>query len=504
MWKKTELLGRDEIIREIQSEATQRELRGDMPDYLLRSRLLHFNVDAPQAVELFDVTLKTILKAGYPDFFTEIEGRFQVTSTVPAHQVALIYRAFGISPTQAQNQKDNFPVDWNKFDFTAFEDLYRQDGNPLWLTLKQIIPIGVKTPAVIGRGENIYTAEEKVKTYIQLAEAFKAGSATQFAQTTTEIASRLSSRLGITRLGAQLGIKLQAPRDLIKTPGPDKAIKGVYEMAIGAYAVALKHPECLHLVESNFQPTQNWALPSSGNAVDQVKEFGRKVQHALTDAQNLGDWMILNALIYDRNTDYNELLNVLRPSRKAEAESTSSTDSFGSLDDIDLRKEVETIIGAYQSRPAQSTQGQKCEVAREILRYLDGNVTWYEVCDSMQANPDWKAPTGLLFSQEKLVDIVKEIETNPVAKEEAHFHNKLAALKNIASKTIIERFESQLRGGDKSSKKLNDLTAKQLKNLLAKDGRSDIEGLSQAIVDHLEEHHKKVLLNKGAGLKMNR
>ncbi len=293
MWGPKELPEKNTIIRTIQDDFTRRNIqRNDGRDFLLRNRLLNFNFDEPLAAERFDLILKTILITAYPEIFVEESGLFHLNQSLSDYQKALILRAFGVPQKKSQT---NFTLDCKKFDYTAFEELFTQDKNPLWLVMKHLIPIGTTSTHISGRGENIYTPDEKIKTYIQLAEAFKAGASTKAVQTLKNAFSSFSARLG----GQPLSYD-----GVIKTPGTDKAIRGVFEMAEKAIKIAKAHPECIRQVQAAFLPEVNFTAEGEDTVFDNLVNFAENAQSTILNSSNFGNWILLNGKIYDSETDY--------------------------------------------------------------------------------------------------------------------------------------------------------------------------------------------------------
>lgn len=345
MFSPKELPEKNTIIRSIQENYTKRNLeRNDGRDFLLRSRLLNFNFDEPMARERFDLTLKTILITAYPEIFIEDAGIFQLNPSVPDYQNALLHRAFGIP---VKKTPTNFTLNWNKFDYTAFEELFTQDTNPLWLVMKHLIPIGTTTPHISGRGESAYTPDEKIKTYIQLAEAFKAGSATKTVQTITNIFSSFSSRLGLKPISYD---------GIIKTPGVDKAIKGVLEMAENAIKIAKLYPECFPQVQAAFMPQISFADQSSESLFDDLAIASENAQSMALNQSNFGNWILINGKIYNPKTNYiQKFIEIVNPEDSKPKEVVMDD----SLPNSELINKLEGIIDSFKSCSPESTKGQK-------------------------------------------------------------------------------------------------------------------------------------------------
>ena len=134
---------------------------------------------------------------------------------------------------------------------------------------------------------------------------------------------------------------------------------------------------------------------------------------------------------------------------------------------------------------------------------MDKTSTWFEVCECMASNPDWddsftSMGVSLPFfgPAMKLSSIVEKLQqNNPDAKEQADFFKQLKRFEGSKYEGIIERFTSQLRGGEKRSYAQN----KNHSNNWASQDR-DLAKLLNQITDHLEQYHKltsEKSVNKG-------
>ncbi len=104
----------------------------------------------------------------------------------------------------------------------------------------------------------------------------------------------------------------------------------------------------------------------------------------------------------------------------------------------------------------------------------------------MHANPEWNTSAMLFLGKSELIDIVNEIEQDPIAAQEARFFNELENYNNPALEADLARFKSQLRGGRKQDAGMN---AVQINHLERKS--PGIRPLLESIASHIEQHHRE-------------
>ncbi len=249
--------------------------RGDSADYMLR-KLLEMDTKSPAMQREFSIKLKTILLTCYPNLFVEENNTLQPQPNLSSETTELIKKALNL-----KSETEDFLFNWNNFDYVALDELFQQDANVLWIVLKQLISINT---TVLHNDEPLqFTPVQKMETYIQLAEAFQAGSASKPEQIMN---SFLNEKLGLNLDGSvsRLGYNLAENQVKIKTPGIDKALQGVYAMAIKAFELAKEYPECLPLAEEVFMPTKKKGL---------LMAISKR-------SINLGDWLTTTGLFIDR------------------------------------------------------------------------------------------------------------------------------------------------------------------------------------------------------------
>lgn len=120
------------------------------------------------------------------------------------------------------------------------------------------------------------------------------------------------------------------------------------------------------------------------------------------------------------------------------------------------------------------------------MSYLKNESTWFEVKEIMRANPDWNTPAMVFIGKSELIDIVNEIEQNPIAAQETRFFIELEKYGSEALKIDLERFKSQLRGGRKQDATMNRI---QIQHLERKS--PGIQPLLESLAIHIEEHHRE-------------
>ncbi|HBD7102423.1 TPA: hypothetical protein ACT96X_001646 [Legionella pneumophila] len=169
--------------------------------------ILNLNLNTPiekdtdARVKDFPSYLETILVQCYPEIFAlNPKEKFSIKASSNAERYINIHKAIGadIMGEEVHEIKLN-PAQFNA---ARLDELYKLDHNPLWLVLKSTKPI-----------DSNFTAEDKVKAYIELAQSYKA------------------QKIGET-----------------------KKYSGAYNMAQAAFAIAQKNPECQKLVDDAFGP----------------------------------------------------------------------------------------------------------------------------------------------------------------------------------------------------------------------------------------------------------
>lgn len=312
----------EELKKDAQNRTESRYL--DEKDYILRKYLLNPKKEEDNKSR-YMVHLKTILVAYYPDMFLIENDKLKINSAITNEKKNHILAAFGITEKD-YNKNGLSNIDWKKFDFVKLDILYQEDTNPLWLILKEAIPLATKSQTTTAGNNNsifsmsnnkvIYTAEEKIKNYVMLAEEFKKGSATyanQLVQKTTKYITNLFLQNKNSNQNTHIGIR---------TPGPDKAIINVFEMGLKAYDIISRHSNCDRSeFNKNFIPTQDWSNKD-------VKEIAT-VLALESNNTNLADWAIFQSIAYMNDTQVTQCLDKLPDEMKGYGLNDNANKNYG-------------------------------------------------------------------------------------------------------------------------------------------------------------------------------
>ncbi len=168
--------------------------------------ILNLNLNTPKAnsdearVKDFPAYLEAVLVKCYPESFgLNAKEELLIKAGANAADYINIHNALGIPII---GETDKIQLNPAQFDAATLDELYNSDQNALWLVLKSTKPIDAN-----------FTAENKVKAYIELAQAYKA------------------QKIGDT-----------------------EKYSGAYHMAQAALEVAKNNPECQELVHNAFGP----------------------------------------------------------------------------------------------------------------------------------------------------------------------------------------------------------------------------------------------------------
>lgn len=480
---------KDEVISELREDARKRARWGDARDFLLRK---HFLSESAKDVkdEIYAIKLQTILIDHYSDYFFEENGRLRIQSSVSPDLKSTILSAFGVS--ENEYKEGRFPIQRIRFDFIILNALYQQDPQPIWLVLKDAIPVGAPSQSTIdkskstilnrmtGANKRTFTAMEKIENYIQLATAFKMGGSTLFGRRVGEAVNRIAGFF------QSRPTHKEADR-WIKTPGPDKAIQGVYLMGKNALAIAMAHsksePDCMALVQAHFYPTLQ--TMSAGEILAQLTQREKQ--------DHLGNWLLLQSLFYARPEDRETYLHELQ-----------SPEASLSLDD-NRSELLNSIIQKNQSDDPNSTLSQRRIVAEAMQECLAHGKTWFAICELQRQNPDWDAPDGVLsvFQGSKLARLAEEMEQNdPIARAERKLFIQLHTLmEEYPSK--IDYFQSLLTELDAgSSPKQIDQEQNRIERFsgIPAEGKQAIIAFVQEALKHLESRIAEFNPGKRPGL----
>ncbi|KTD63746.1 hypothetical protein Lsan_1179 [Legionella santicrucis] len=187
--------------------------------------ILNLNLNTPKAksdearVKDFPAYLEAVLVKCYPETFAlNAREELLIKAGANATNYINIHNALDVPIIGETNKIKLNPA---QFDAAMLDELYNSEQNALWLVLKSTKPIDAN-----------FTAENKVKTYIELAQAYKA------------------QKIGDT-----------------------EKYLGAYNMAQAALAIAQEHPECQELVHNAFGPKSElgqWII-SKHSKQDQAK-----------------------------------------------------------------------------------------------------------------------------------------------------------------------------------------------------------------------------------------
>lgn len=245
------------------------------------TQLLQINPSLSSARQAFDVILKNLLKAGYPDVFDEsVDGLVVRVGVLPEIYIP-IYKALGVP---IASEREQFIIHWDNFDVEGLDTLYKQDPNILWVVLKHFIPIRTVAFSI----DTVRTAQispkEKMCAYLAIALAFQAGSALSVEQVMSSwLHDTMNLRIGasVTRIGV---VTSKNAGDIIKTTSVSEALHWVCQMACKACVIAREHVECSRMVISAFQPTRDWTTWKS----------------MIETPVNLGDWVVKTGILTNK------------------------------------------------------------------------------------------------------------------------------------------------------------------------------------------------------------
>lgn len=502
-----------DIKREIANDVSQRNSRDnpDAKDYLLRSRLLDFDKSQSEAAQVYEVTLQEILITCYPELFIRLDEQFQINPELDNVKRNEILSAFGLTIPKPGQEVGPFKISYDQFDFKQFELLFAADKNPLWLVLEQNIALDTKSKSVpLGQSSSSFlsdqripfSATDKVKNYLELARAFKAGRTVQVVQTLRRVSTSVFSSVQNALKSSGVEIASQSSNSAlakIQTPGPDKAMQEVLKMANRAIDLAIEYPECRALIESELRPLKNWTVAETIQDSVLPRAFVSGIQAAVTPdtlqeegaerADNLGDWILKNAPICcppgDEIKDafYAKLaqLPAMENQQQQEAEATSlNVSKFDGLYAKE-RTGLQTIVERYKTASSESSEGQRYEVAQAAINYLEGTEpSWFSICELKVLNPDWSSPESFsgLFTKSPLSQCIANIEGQEEgAKLAAKFYKKLPLLEACLSKAEVNNLKEQMRMKSKPS--VIKLTALQAS--LSKQSKPELSNLVQEI-----------------------
>jgi hypothetical protein len=107
--------------------------------------------------------LEEIAVRCYPQTFTfNSKGELSVKAGINRERYLDIYKAIGFDVMDRETLSQKINLSPARFDAKALDKLYKADHNPLWLVLKSTKPV-----------DKHFTAQDKVKAYIELAQAYK-------------------------------------------------------------------------------------------------------------------------------------------------------------------------------------------------------------------------------------------------------------------------------------------------------------------------------------------
>ena len=180
---------------------------GQKRNFFLRE-ILNINLNTPivrsdEDQESFSPFLQEILVKLYPEIFAHnSKGEISVKAGGNSDRFINIYTALGSNVIAQGTLSEKVKLNPKQFDARTLDKLYKSDHNILWLVLKSTKPVGPN-----------FTAEDKIKAYIELAHAYK---------------------------DEKIGEK--------------NKFEGAYNMAQAAIAMAEKNSGCQKLVHEAFGP----------------------------------------------------------------------------------------------------------------------------------------------------------------------------------------------------------------------------------------------------------